>query len=96
MKNYRIRAMALLSGLLLVFSFGKTTSYTLNWRLKTMNQKDQINNVSSIIALHLLKDNSVATIPQYPKNAITQAKIDLGELLFHETGLALNPKKKKV
>ncbi len=31
-------------------------------------------------------------IPQDPKNPITQAKIDLGALLFHETGIGLNPK----
>lgn len=55
--------------------------------------KDQINNVSSIGGLQLLRDNSPATIPQDPKNPITQAKVDLGMLLFHETGLALNPKK---
>ncbi len=31
-------------------------------------------------------------IPQDPRNPITQAKIDLGVLLFHETGIGLNPK----
>lgn len=31
-------------------------------------------------------------IPQDPKNPITQAKIDLGALLYHETGIGLNPK----
>lgn len=31
-------------------------------------------------------------IPQDPKNPITQAKIDLGALLFHETGIGLSPK----
>ena len=33
-----------------------------------------------------------AKIPQDPKNPISQEKIDLGALLFHETGLGLNPK----
>ncbi|MCB0521499.1 MAG: cytochrome c peroxidase [Saprospiraceae bacterium] len=31
-------------------------------------------------------------IPQDPRNPITQQKINLGALLFHETGIALNPK----
>ena len=31
-------------------------------------------------------------IPQDPKNPVTQAKIDLGALLFHETGIGLSPK----
>lgn len=31
-------------------------------------------------------------IPQDPNNPITQAKIDLGALLFHETGIGLSPK----
>jgi cytochrome c peroxidase len=31
-------------------------------------------------------------IPQDPKNPLTQEKVNLGALLYHETGLALNPK----
>ncbi len=31
-------------------------------------------------------------IPQDPKNPITKEKVALGKLLFHETGIALNPK----
>lgn len=33
-----------------------------------------------------------AHIPQDPKNPITDAKVDLGALLFHETGISLNTK----
>ncbi len=36
--------------------------------------------------------NEYDKIPQDPKNPITQAKIDLGALLFHETGIGLSPK----
>ncbi len=36
--------------------------------------------------------NEFDKIPQDPNNPITQAKIDLGALLFHETGLGLSPK----
>ncbi len=32
-----------------------------------------------------------ASIPQDPKNPITKAKVELGRLLFHETGLGLEP-----
>ena len=30
-------------------------------------------------------------IPQDPNNPITQEKVDLGKLLYHETGLAVDP-----
>ncbi len=30
-------------------------------------------------------------IPQDPRNPLTKAKVDLGQMLFHETGLAVNP-----
>lgn len=91
MKNYRIRAVALLSVLFLMLSCVKDNELYVDLDA----EKDQINNVSSLVALQLIKDNSLATIPQDPKNPITQAKIDLGKLLFHETGLALNPKKEE-
>lgn len=36
--------------------------------------------------------NDYSAIPQDPRNPITKEKVALGQLLFHETGLALNPK----
>jgi cytochrome c peroxidase len=36
--------------------------------------------------------NEFDKIPQDPNNPITQSKIDLGALLFHETGIGLSPK----
>ncbi len=36
--------------------------------------------------------NEFDKIPHDPNNLITQAKVDLGALLFHETGLGLSPK----
>lgn len=36
--------------------------------------------------------NDFNSIPQDTKNTITQSKITLGKFLFHETGLAINPK----
>ena len=32
-----------------------------------------------------------ASIPQDPQNPITQEKVDLGQMLYHETGLAVDP-----
>ncbi|MGR3809167.1 cytochrome-c peroxidase [Jiulongibacter sp. NS-SX5] len=38
------------------------------------------------------ESDDLASIPQDPKNPLTPAKIELGKLLFHETGLGQNPK----
>jgi cytochrome c peroxidase len=35
--------------------------------------------------------SDVNLIPNDPNNPITQAKVELGQLLFHETGIAMNP-----
>ncbi len=39
----------------------------------------------------LPESNDFAAIPQDPLNPISQAKVDLGKLLYHESGLAINP-----
>ncbi|MFS4493282.1 cytochrome-c peroxidase [Maribacter sp. 2308TA10-17] len=92
MKNHRIRAAVLLSGLFLTLSCSKDPDIYVDIDVENQVLIDQINSVSSTVGLQLLRDNSLASIPQDPKNPITQAKIDLGKLLFHETGLALDPK----
>ncbi len=38
-------------------------------------------------------ESDYAQIPQDPKNPITKAKVELGKLLYHETGLGLAPMK---
>lgn len=38
------------------------------------------------------EDGDFDAIPQDPKNPITSEKVNLGKLLFHETGIAINPK----
>ncbi|MGK0252780.1 MAG: cytochrome c peroxidase [Mariniflexile sp.] len=43
-------------------------------------------------ALVLPSSNNFAAIPNDINNPLTEAKVDLGKLLYHETGLALNPK----
>lgn len=42
-------------------------------------------------AFLLPKSNDLANIPQDPNNPLTPEKINLGQLLYHETGLGLNP-----
>lgn len=42
--------------------------------------------------LILPESNDFASIPQDPLNPLSNAKVQLGKLLFHETGLAKNPK----
>ncbi|SOE23443.1 cytochrome c peroxidase [Spirosomataceae bacterium TFI 002] len=39
----------------------------------------------------LPESNDFAAIPQDPKNPLSAAKVELGKLLYHETGLAQNP-----
>ncbi|MFT5884899.1 MAG: cytochrome c peroxidase [Arcticibacterium sp.] len=41
----------------------------------------------------LPESTDFASIPQDPLNPLTKAKVELGKLLFHETGIAQNPKK---
>jgi len=47
----------------------------------------------SIDYFKLPSSTDYASIPQDPKNPLTLAKVELGKLLFHETGLALDPTK---
>lgn len=56
--------------------------------------RNQIETVATITEL-LLAENSISNIPSDPKNPITEEKVILGKLLFHETGIALAPKKEK-
>ena len=36
---------------------------------------------------------NLSDIPQDPNNPLTAAKVELGKMLYHETGLATSPKK---
>lgn len=42
--------------------------------------------------LRLPQDHDWSAFPQDPRNPITAEKVQLGKLLFHETGLAINPR----
>lgn len=53
---------------------------------------EQAANGKGIEYFKMPQSNELAKIPQDPKNPLTPEKVALGKLLFHETGLALNPK----
>ncbi|SFW46786.1 cytochrome-c peroxidase [Cellulophaga fucicola] len=54
-------------------------------------QKNITSLYGSLEALQLPLENDLNNIPSDPKNPLTPEKVALGKLLFHETGLALNP-----
>lgn len=47
---------------------------------------------NSLDYFQLPLSNDFASIPQDPNNPLTQAKVDLGKFLFHETALNISPK----
>lgn len=54
-------------------------------------QVAQAGGSAGLSAFILPDGDDLAQIPQDPKNPLTAEKIELGGLLFHETGIALNP-----
>jgi len=44
-----------------------------------------------VAGLRLPKSYQLSKLPQDPKNPLTKEKVELGKLLFHETGLAIKP-----
>lgn len=51
----------------------------------------QASNGEGVEYFILPNSNEYSKIPQDPSNPITDAKVELGKLLFHETGLAVDP-----
>jgi cytochrome c peroxidase len=86
--NTRIIAVALAFGLALTACQKDAAVDSLDVQLESSIQAASPNGLNDFI---LPASNDFASIPQDPKNPITQAKVDLGKMLFHETGLALNP-----
>jgi cytochrome c peroxidase len=58
----------------------------------TISDDDLILDVVDKSTLILPLSTDLASIPQDPKNPLTTEKVQLGQLLFHETKLAANPK----
>ncbi|MEM7552457.1 MAG: cytochrome c peroxidase [Bacteroidota bacterium] len=56
---------------------------------EALNAADPVNGVSGFI---LPDEGNFSEIPQDPRNPITSDKVALGQLLFHETGLAIDAK----
>lgn len=50
-----------------------------------------VEDFGSLNALQEPLENDLAHIPQDPKNPLTEKKVDLGRLLFHETALGVDP-----
>jgi len=79
---------------LLLFSCGKDTDLYQNLPLDQSEAlKSRLSELyGSYEALILPESTDYSAIPNDPRNPVTAAKVELGKFLFHETGLALNPK----
>lgn len=60
----------------------------------TALQQALVRNGGSLDFFMLPSSTDLTNIPQDPKNPLTPAKVALGKLLYHETGLAVKPLKK--
>lgn len=91
MMNYKTASsFAVLILILLLSSCKETTPQT-----TTINDtlKGQIENSipGGVQGLILPNSNDYYAIPNDPKNHITEAKVKLGQMLYHETGLGIQP-----
>ena len=85
------------------FLFCLFLSTTILWSCEkdsvTNSQQDEeleqllstVNSGNGVDFFILPNSDDFANIPQDPNNPITKEKVELGKLLFHETGLAINP-----
>ena len=80
---------------LLIFSSCQKDEGTVGSSSNLDNQLAQIlkdaTNGEGAVHFTLPYSTEVSKIPQDPNNPITPEKVQLGALLFHETGLAVNP-----
>lgn len=88
------------------FIFCLLFSMTFLWSCKKDNstnsqQDEELNQILATASNNIGTDfftlpnsDDFDNIPQDPKNPITKEKVELGKLLFHETGLAINPENK--
>lgn len=72
------------------------TSIPTDYDKALMNAIDAATNNVGVDMLILPESNDFASIPQDPLNPLSNAKVQLGKLLFHETGLARNPRMEDV
>ena len=81
-------------GILIVSSCQKEPDSPINSELDTQLQAalEFASNGNGANYFLLPESNDFAAIPQDPLNPLTEEKVFLGQMLYHETGLALNPK----
>ncbi len=92
MKNLRVFKGLAICAVSLFFSCATDNDDYVDITLQNNLEKRIIELYGSKDALILPASNDFAAIPNDLKNPITEAKVDLGKMLFHETGLAKNPK----
>ncbi len=73
------------------FSCKKETDLEETLDNKLENVLAEVANGKGITHFIMPESDDFASIPQDPKNPLTQEKVALGKLLYHETGLALAP-----
>ncbi len=78
---------------LAIFYFGCTHEYVADLDLLLKESLNSNSKTGSYVAYIMPSSSDFASLPhQDPKNPVTQAKVELGKLLFFETGFALEAK----
>ncbi|MCL6295370.1 cytochrome-c peroxidase [Jejuia spongiicola] len=92
MKNLRVFNVLAICVASLFFSCATDNDDYVDITFQNNLEKKIIELYGSKEALILPASNNYSAIPNDLKNPITEAKVALGKMLFHETGLAKNPK----
>jgi len=95
MKSLKVYGLLLSSTLIFTASCSKDDVAEYTTPDDLVLEETLINLYGSVDSLVLPPSNAYSEIPNDPQNPLTKDKIILGKLLFHETGLALNPKKEE-
>ncbi len=84
----------LLAALVMVFAnTGCKKDTTTNLDSQLIEVLEEASNGQGLSYFQLPDSKNYSAIPQDPRNPLNDSKVELGRLLFHETGIALNPKK---
>lgn len=86
--NFKL-GFVLLTAVLLVTSCAKDPEQTIDEQLTEILQA--ASETGNLDYFRFPRGDNYDAIPQDPRNPITQEKINLGAMLYHETGLAMNP-----
>lgn len=90
----KISLLIVVVGTLVISSCQKDPENPINTELDSQLQTalETASNGNGADYFLLPESNDFARIPQDPLNPLTEEKVFLGQMLYHETGLALNPK----